>query len=179
MDRQMIDYLPEIIKDFREYQTLMCIEQTEFEEGWAFAEYALQESVIMTATDYGLSRWEKMLGVTPKATETLDERRFKIISLISNDMPYTYRQLEKQLTNLCGINGYEIVLDNDRYSILVKVALTAKNNYEAVRTLLEQILPANLILDTMLKYNQHLTFIGMTHAEMAAYTHIRLREEVV
>jgi len=179
MDRQMIDYLPEIIKDFREYQTLMCIEQTEFEEGWIFAEYALQESVIMTATDYGLSRWEKMLGVTPKATETLDERRFKIISLISNDMPYTYKQLEKQLTNLCGVDGYEIVLDNDRYSILVKVALTAKNNYEAVRTLLEQILPANLIIDTMLKYNQHLKFIRMTHAVMANYTHIRLREEVV
>ena len=178
MDRLMINYLPEVIKGIREYKAIMTVEQPEFEGGWAQAEYALQESILISATEYGLSRWEAMIGISPKATETLDERRFRIISLISSDMPYTYRQLEALLANLCGDAGYEIDLDHGNYSILVKVALTARNNYEATQELLEKILPANLILSMTLMYNQHVHFTGMTHADMAAYTHHGIRNEV-
>lgn len=179
MDRRLIDYLPEVIKDIREYKTIMAIEQPEFEAGWAEAEYALQEAILMTATDYGLSRWEAMIGITPKASETIEERRFHIISLMSSDIPYTYRQLEKLLSNLCGEDGYEIEIDHDNYTISVKVALTARRNFEAVQELLGKIIPANLIIFTTLKYTQHKVLAGFTHAQLAAYTQYDLRNEVL
>lgn len=173
----MIDYLPLFLRDIREYIRITEIEQPEFEEGWAQAEYALQEAFLMTATDYGLSRWEGMMGVTPKGTETIEERRFRILSLLASDTPYTYRQLEKLLTSLCGKGGYEIELDHNNYSILVKVALTSRSSYEAVIELLAKIIPANLIFNAILKYNQHSTLSKYTHAQLRAYTQFQLRDK--
>lgn len=146
MDRQMIDYLPDTLKDIREYKAIMSIEQPECEEGWACAEYALQESFLMTATDYGLSRLETMSKIIPKAGETLDERRFRILSLISSRLPYTYRQLENLLENMCGEGRYKIDLNAEAYTIKVTIEMESKYNYQAVMDLLHQIIPANLVL---------------------------------
>lgn len=146
MDRQLIDYLPEPLRNIREYKAIMNVEQPECEKGWACAEYALQESFLMTATDYGLSRIEAMLKIMPKAGQTLDERRFKIISLISSTMPYTYRQLDSLLENLCGAGRYRIEMDVGAYTIKVTIEIESKHNYQAVTDLLNQIIPANLVL---------------------------------
>lgn len=179
MDRQLLHYLPEVLREIREYKAILNTEQTEFQSGWQSADYALQESVIVTATEYGLSRWEGMLGIAAKGTDTLEERRFRILAQLSNDIPYTYRQLEKMLTNLCGPGEYEILPDYSNYAITVKVALAAKRNLEAVRELLVQILPANLSFKVLLKYNKHETLRPLTHEQMAAYTQYHLRNEVL
>lgn len=179
MDRLLLDYLPDVLKDIREYRAIMTAEQPELEDGWALAEYALQESVLMTATDYGLKRWEDMIGITPKATETPDERRFRILAFIAGDTPYTYRELERLLANLCGEDGYEIDLDHGAYTLSVKIALTAKNNYDAVQDLLGKTLPANLVLYLDLKYNQHQHLTAARHRDLAAFTHQQLREDAL
>ena len=148
MDRELINYLPEYLREIREYKAILSAEQVIFEDGWACAEYALQESFILTATDYGLSRWEKMLKIEPRGDESLDERRFRILAMITSQLPYTYRQLENMLMSLCGAGKYRIELKPDEYSIKVSVEMTSKNNYQAVVDLLGQVIPANLVLNT-------------------------------
>ena len=148
MDRELINYLPEYLREIREYKAILSTEQVIFEDGWTCTEYALQESFILTATDYGLGRWEKMLGVEPKGNETLDERRFRILAMITSQLPYTYRQLENMLRSLCGAGKSRIELKPDEYSIKVSVEMSSKNNYQAVVDLLGRVIPANLILNT-------------------------------
>lgn len=87
--------------------------------------------------------------------------------------------LVHQLTTLCGKDGYTLELKNEEYTLLVKVALTAKANFEDVGDLLGRIVPANLIIDLSLKYNQHKTLKKLTHKELAARRHAAIRNEVI
>lgn len=177
MDRQMIDYLPEVIRGIREYKAILNTEQPEFEEGWSQADYVLQESIIMTATEYGLSRWESILGISPKASDTLEDRRFRILAAQIANTPYTYRRLIELLTELCGEDGFAVTLDANNYSIVVELGLQVISQFEAVEELLKKILPANLDLLLSLKYNRHSNLSKYTHQELSAYTHDELRNK--
>ena len=75
--------------------------------------------------------------------------------------------------------GFTVTLVGSTFTLSVRVMLTAKQNYDDVETLLNRIVPENLILDLSLMYNQHQTLAAFTHAQLAAYTHYFLRNEVL
>ena len=89
------------------------------------------------------------------------------------------KTLKQQLEALCGKDGYSIELYNDAYTIEVKVNLIAKSNFDDVDALLQRVIPANMIIDLRLIYNQHSTLKQFTHAHLQTYTHNQLRSEVL
>lgn len=181
MDREidLIRYLPEILQEVREFRSLAAAENPEIEKLWTCLEDALNDQFVGSATTYGIKRWESILKIMPKATDSPDERRFRILTRLNEQLPYSWRMLVHQLTTLCGSEGYSIELKNNEYTLIVKVALTAKANFDDVGDLLGRIVPANLVIDLSLKYNQHELIGGFTHEQLAAYTHQELREEVI
>ena len=76
MERKLIDYLPYVIRDYAEFQGIMGSEQPEIEKAWNTTDDLLDNQFIPTAGNMGLSRWEKILGITPKGTDSLEDRRF-------------------------------------------------------------------------------------------------------
>ena len=66
MDRQIIDYLPYVLRDVVEYRQLMEAEQPELAALWAAQDKVLADQYIVTATEYGISRWEAILGIYPR-----------------------------------------------------------------------------------------------------------------
>ena len=178
MDRQLIDYLPEVLKSVRELKAIVEAEQPEIINLWTALENALNDQFVSDATINGVKRLEKILSITPKATENIDERKFRIITRLNEQLPYTITSLKHQLETLCGAEGYSIELNHSIYTLKVRIALASKNNYGEVESLLERIVPANIIIDVSLKYNPHSTFTTLTHGELTAYTHYDLRNEV-
>ena len=179
-DRNLIDYIPPFLRDVREYKAILeDAEQPEMVLIWDAAKNALNDQFIVDATENGISRWEKILGIIPKATLTLDERKFTILTKINEQLPFTITTLNERLTSLCGKDGYSLTLDNTNYTLDVKVALTAKNNFEDVNSLLQRIVPANLVVTLSLRYNQYETMAKLTHEQLKAYTHYGLRNEVL
>ena len=83
MERKLIDYLPYVIRDYAEFQGIMGSEQPEVEKAWNTTDDLLDNQFIPTAGNMGLSRWEKILGITPKGTDSLEDRRFRILTRIS------------------------------------------------------------------------------------------------
>lgn len=177
MDRLLIDYLPPYMQEYREMSRIMTAEQPEFELAWVAGENALADPFVWDATENGVKRMESIIGLTPMDTDTLEERKFRIIAYINQSLPYTYRRLEQALTNLCG-DDYEIDLDADKYRIEIKLGLSNRNNFQAVKDVLYKMIPANLEQYVTIKYNRHEMFKPKTHGEMAAYTHYQLRNEV-
>ena len=45
--------------------------------------------------------------------------------------------------------------------------------------MLNRVVPANMVIDLDLLYNQHSDFDGLTHEELSVYTHQQLRDEVI
>ena len=128
---------------------------------------------------YFVNRWEKLLKITPKGTETLAERRYRIMTRLIERIPHTIQNLKRQLDYICGADGYSIELFNDEYRLKVRVALTVKYKFDEVKALLARVIPANILLDFSLLYNQHLTLAKYTHAQLSNYTHDFIRNEVL
>lgn len=179
MDRELIDYLPDFLKDFREFKVIMQTEQPQMEQLWNYIDETLANYFIADANDNGLKRYETVLSIKSKDTDSLDDRRFRILARWNEQLPYTMNVLRMQLKNLCGENGYRVELKSNEYTLVVKVALTAKNNYIDVGNYLERVVPANVIIDLSLLYNQHLTLSKFTHEQLKKYTQQQLREEVL
>ena len=87
MERKLIDYLPYVIRDYAEFQGIMGSEQPEIEKAWNTTDDLLDNQFIPTAGNMGLSRWEKILGITPKGTDSLEDRRFRILKNFRTPCP--------------------------------------------------------------------------------------------
>ena len=86
-----------------------------------------------------------MLDITPKGTATVEDRRLAILARINASLPYTYRQLENFLRNICA-DDYTMTLDNENYTLTVLLSLSRQNQFDEVSNLLARVIPANLIL---------------------------------
>lgn len=178
---QLLNHLPEFLQAYREYQYILDeADQPEMD----FIDDQIEKNhnnlFVLTADEDGCSRYEKMFGIIPQPSATLQERRFAILSLLNAKLPYTERQLANMLTALCGEGKYDLVVSPNDYLVTIKLGLSAKNNRDAVDILLSNILPANLQYNISIKWNQHSKYNGKwTHAQMAKYTHTQLREEEI
>ena len=178
IERKLINYLPPFMQEYAEVQTIMESEQPEINDLWASAETAFADQYILDATVYGVKRWESMLGISPKDTDTLDERKFRILTRLNQELPYTLTKLKEALTTLCGADGYSIYLQHEKYHIEIKLAVGNHNNYQAVVDLLTKMIPANMTQYVKLMYNSHAVLAQFTHEHLSAYTHEQLRNEV-
>ncbi len=181
LDREIniLSYLPDFIKDFREFQRLAEAENPELLIIWENLERVMKDQFVTTSTENGVKRWEKILKIIPKGSETLDERKFRILTRLNEKLPFTYRRLDRQLASLCGEEGYFLEVSNKDYTVIVKVELIAKSNIEDIRRLLERILPANMLFELSLLYNTHLLLNRFTNAGLSEYTYEQLRSEVL
>jgi hypothetical protein len=178
-DRKLIDYLPHFMQVFREMATIMETEQFEIDRLWMEVENAFSDQFILELTENGAKRWESMLGISPKDTDTLEERRFRILTKLNQELPYTLRKLEQVLTNLCGAEGYFIEVISNEHHIEVKLAVGNHNNYSEVENILNKMIPANMTRHIELMYNTHAILSQFTHAQLSAYNHYQLRNEVM
>lgn len=178
MDRKLIDYLPPFIQGYKEIKAIMDTEQVDAEKAWTDAENVLADQFVQDATENGVSRYEKILGIVPKGTYTLDDRKFNILARLNEQLPYTLESLESALISLCGEDGYTVKLDTDAYTLTVKLALANEHNVEAVESLLKKMIPANLVRNVRL-FNTYTLLADLTYEQLASYTYKELREEIV
>lgn len=124
------------------------------------------------------SRWEKILKIHPKTDDTLDDRKFRILSLINDEMPFTMGMLKK-IRIFCGEGNYRIELINDEYLLIVKISIAVADRFDDISKFLNRIIPANIVLDLGLDYNTHDTLSKFKHDYLSIYTHYELRNEVI
>lgn len=179
MRKKLQDYLPPILLKTYEFPLLCETEQPEIDRLHDAADAVLDAQFLSTAGEYAIQRYEKIFGVVPQDTDMLDERRFKVLTRINTQLPFSVRRLRQQLATLCGDDGYKLEVNGGVYTLTVKVALTAKRNQQAVEELLAGIVPANMVCTTSLLYNQHADLTRFTHAQLALLTHFEIREEVL
>lgn len=179
MRKKLNEYLPPILLKTYEFPLLCDTEQREFDRLNTAVDEVLNAQFVSTAGERGIERYEQIFSIVPQDTDTLDERRFRVLAKINAQLPFSIRRLRQQLATLCGEDGYKLELDGGRYTLTVKVALTAKRNQQAVEELLANIVPANMVCTTSLLYNQHADLTRFTHAQLALLTHFEIREEVL
>ncbi|KAF5056857.1 hypothetical protein DSECCO2_363050 [anaerobic digester metagenome] len=175
---ELLKYWPEFLAELKEFQELAEAEQREISAAVQAVSEAPDNFFITTLTPAGAKRWEQMLELPVQEGGQIADRRFRILTKATEQRPFTFLRLKELMTTLCGEDGFTVAMVGT-YTLTVRVALTVKQNYDDVDTLLSRIVPENLIIDLSLLYNQHVTLSAFTHAQLAAYSHYRLRNEVL
>lgn len=175
----LMAYLPGYLKEYKELKKTLKAQQPEMQRLAETVERVKNNQFIATADEEGIRKFEAMLEVVALDNDTLENRKFRVLSRWNNTIPYTASVLRKRLENLCGKDGYQLEIMHLERKVKVRVALTNKKNYGMVEEMLEEVIPANIWIDLSLLYNQHKTLGGFTHRQLAAYTQKEVRNEVL
>ena len=177
---ELINRLPEFLRDIREYKALMQVEDIYINLLWNGVENALKEQTVEEATEYGISRLEKILKIVPK---DFDEkaRRLEIMTRLAKRLPYTPDSLRKILTDLCGQEGENFTLDiiPEKYVVKVGLNLLNKNDKDSVYEMIRQICPVNMLCNIEVFYNTYNVLSKYTHAQLGNLTYRDLTESIL
>lgn len=169
------NYLPHTLRNLKEFQEIDKAETPELVALLEAVDKTLNNMYIETADEDGIARFEKILSIYPADDDTLDVRRFRVQTKWNDQLPYTEEELRGRLATLCGKDGYSINVSYEDYSMEVKVALVNKEILPLVSELLNNMVPCNMVITLMLKYNTYGWLTGYTHEQLSAYTYDSIR----
>ena len=168
------EMLPPYLQQYEELSQVMDTETPEFRLLETLHNQMVNNRYITTCDEEGIARYEKILGITPKSDDALEDRVFRCLTRWNVCLPYNYAFLERKLKELCGTE-YALNLDIPGQTLLVKIGIAQKNQYDVVVEMLEDIVPCNLLLVTELLYNRHMDLKPYPHIILAQFTHWELR----
>lgn len=139
-------WLP-ILRNLYEFKQIAIAEEPELRYILEAIDRTIANMFISTADEYGISRFESILGIYPEADATLESRRFAVLLKWNSYIPYTYNELYRQLVALCGEGNFAIEQDFNKYFIKITTSLGTVGSFDQVLALLKKMLPCNLVLE--------------------------------
>lgn len=175
----LIGNLPNVLQNSLEMQTIMSAETPKVMALWEACEIILDDQFILQATENGLARREEMLEITPYATDTIDDRRLRILARYNENIPYTRKTLENLLESLCGEDGYTLEIITREFTVNVEVSLNVKTQVETITSSFERILPYNMMFSVTLLYNKWEKTKDKLWAEVQGFLWLELQENAL
>lgn len=149
------EYWPLIVKNTAEFGQIAVAENPEFNNLAECIYRVLCDSFIdADMTEYGVSRWEKMLGITPAAGDTLDDRKTRILTQLSVKIPYTWRVLKQMLLGYLDESQFVFDYINDEGKLVLHTDRISDDKLETINTLLDKVIPANI---KVVRYNHDIS----------------------
>lgn len=145
----LVSYLPLFMQSYEEPAAALEAENPEFWSAWDAADRVLYNRFLSTADEYGISRFEKMLGISPSVDDTLDMRRMRVGNRWFNKLPYTIKMLSLKLSEcLEGKYNFDIYADfHNTYDMTVTIYASDDVRAEEVKHLLNIMVPVNIAAD--------------------------------
>lgn len=147
------EYWPLIVKNTDEFQQIAVAENPEFNKLAECIYRVLKDGFIHDATEYGVERWESILKLTPAETDTLDDRKARILTQLSVKIPYTWRVLEKMVGSYLTDDQWVMEYVNDEGKLVIHTDRVEETKLETIKELLERVLPQNIEL---VQYNHNM-----------------------
>lgn len=143
-------HLPPFLQDFREMCELVKTENSEFTLAAQEADSMVNELFIQTATDMGLKRFEKILGISPTKGDSLESRRSAIMTRWNDITPYTMTALKNKIIAIQGNEEVEIILSTNRpYEIEIITNLEFPGQVNNLVYLIQTMIPCNLVIHSV------------------------------
>ncbi|MFV0520512.1 MAG: putative phage tail protein [Lachnospirales bacterium] len=179
MDRVLLNYLPTYLHSYNELKEIFKVEEPELEDLYIELKKVLSNQFIQVAGEYGIKRFESLLNIIPKGSDTLEVRRARVLLNWFKDIPYTYEKLKELLDTIFGEDTYVMGLENEIYFLDVLIKLTFKDLYNEVFEFLREVVPCNLTLNVSVDYNKYGLYKPFMYKELRKFTHKELREKEI
>lgn len=140
-------YWTAVVRETDEFKQIAIAENPEFNALSDCIKRVLQDSFIHDATEYGVERWEKMLNIVPERTDTLDDRKIRVLTLLNVQLPYTWRILQQMIASFVGEDNYEMNYINDCSTLTIKIKVDSDSQCNTVLDLLKRVVPQNVVIN--------------------------------
>lgn len=145
----LVSYLPEFMQSYTEPVAALEGENPEFDIMWKAVDRVLCNRFIATADEYGISRFEKMLGIHPANEDTLESRRSRVQSKWFNRIPYTWKTLLQKLTVLCSDTDFTLTHNfTVGYTLTIHTNLELFGQVEELENIINSMIPCNIIINS-------------------------------
>lgn len=134
--------------------------------------------LIQTSTEEGISRREKILGIVPLDTQSLQLRRDNVMLAWFDIYPYTRLDLQRRLDLLCGKGNSAVEYDAAAQTMTVSILLVTKERKSAIEEMLERIAPLMIIFNVEILYHCWDEFRRKTWNELRSKTWEDVKEAV-
>lgn len=178
-DIKTINHLPPFVREYSEIIKITEVEDVELNKLNKDINKLRDNQFFLYCDEKGVEYFENMLGIQPKKSETLEERKSNVFTIWNIEVPYTYSYLVNMLDNICGNDGYILELINNEYLLKVGLTLRERNKTEVLIKMFDRVLPCNIVYTIYIDFNKYGDFRKMTHGEMRKYTHLELREKII
>ena len=79
---RMIDYYPQVIKAIKEFQAIIDAEAPEYEDLSIARDKLIEDAYLTTMNEERIAQWETLLGISPLANSSVNDRRETIIARV-------------------------------------------------------------------------------------------------
>ncbi|MBD8521790.1 putative phage tail protein [Lysinibacillus fusiformis] len=175
----VVQYWPPVLIDIKEMLAMAKVENPVLSALWSLIEQTLDDQFVVITSENGATHYEKMLNIHPADNDSLETRRFRILTRYQEQAPYTEEVLIRLLNSLLGNGSYELTINKVEKTLDVKLELTIRGMFDAAKDLLERIVPQNMILTVRLRYIQHSVLRDHRHVDLKQVTHDQIRNGVI
>ena len=163
---ELIKYLPVYMGKIREINELTMAEQPEIDNVFDAITSVSKENFVETATDYGLSRLEKIYGIKYSGYEDMSFRKFRLMLKISGNKN---RNIVERLNDIFGEGNYSMEYNPLDNVLSVGITVENKDYIDETKKMLDKLVPCNIILDVRVLYVSHKMLERYTHKELSKY----------
>lgn len=167
----LIGHLPNYLHEYDEIKNIMDAENPEFQTGWDDTTVVEDNSFIIYTNEDGISRFEKMMGITPEESDNLEARKSRVISRWNDGIPYTYKGFIQKLTTLCGEGNFTVTPDFNNYGLDVETSLSLSSQVAELDRLLSYMIPANIVVTSRNELIRTVSVKGYTANAVATTRH--------
>lgn len=140
----LLKYWMPLIRNLKEFKGIAKSEEPELRAILEAIDSTLNNMFLETADEYGISRFESMMRIIPEEESNLETRRFKVITLWNDCIPFTRFELYKRLVSICGYGEFELIERYSDYLLEVYTHLEVSGAFDAVLSTLNELLPCNI-----------------------------------
>lgn len=149
----LINYLPNFLAEIEEFKAIMNGLQPNVNNLDEALDNILQNLFIQDADLQGIKRYENMLEIAPKLSESLETRRAFIFLQYNQTLPFTLENLILSLNSICGENKFKIFIEYTEFKFNIKIATDKKDLKELIFKFLDKVIPLNMDINIELDYN--------------------------
>lgn len=145
IDTDLLKLLPEFYREVLDYQEIMETEKTELEILSGFINAVHDNLFVQTLDEASIEVWERLLGISSVAGQTLAFRRVRILNRISIRPPFTLSFLYTKLDELIGAGNWTARMDYANYTLYVESSAMNQSYATEVTYTINSIKPAHIV----------------------------------
>lgn len=139
-------YFPRYYEDILETDELIKTENQMFDWLFTVIQQAKLNQFIAYADETGIYAYEQLFQIpSDPTTETLEQRRFRLLNRIQTLSYFTVNYLREKMDNIFGAGNYGISMDYNSYTLYISSSANNGFLYTEVTTTIHKIKPANIV----------------------------------